>query len=310
MSSESRSLPNSNSGRMRTLDAAGAKNTAMGVGTILTNPTKARLVSINVTYRSKFDLIGASKHDMALLTSQKSGFAAACKKVCSHFIQVFNLAIDRGIFVPADRAFYKLDITTGNVPDMNTDEDIIEVAKDLIKGESDRTNAGGIKMTMPDIQEVQVAFDNLNNIVMPHSTAVDAYDQAQENLNALNTEADAVIKKVWDEVETFYNEESPASQRQNARQWGVIYVQVGSPKTITGTVRDATTNELLAGASVFFSNGNKTATSGLNGTFELNTTLMNDQEINAEDDLYNDYTSIVTLVENENATVNILMVKV
>ena len=43
-------------------------------------------------------------------------------------------------------------------------------------------------------------------------------------MEAQRPEADAVVEKVWDEVETFYNEETPASIRRKAREWGIIYV--------------------------------------------------------------------------------------
>jgi len=69
---------------------------------------------------------------------------------------------------------------------------------------------------------------------------------------ALNEEADGVIKKVWDEVETFYNEEDKESQRANAREWGVVYVTVGQePATINIELRNISTGTNIPG-DVYF----------------------------------------------------------
>jgi len=307
MASEKRQLPQSNITRMSAIDSAEAKNTALGGASFLTAPTQARLAAIQASYRAGYDGIAPAKQAMVLLSGQKNVLGAAAQRKNSRFIQVFNLAVEDGIFPAADRAFYKLDVGTGNVPEMSTDAQILQVGKDLVKGEADRIAAGGGAMAMPAIAEVNTAHTNFNNILMPHSTAVDAYDQRQEALDALNPEADAVIKKVWDEVDTFYNEEEPASQRQNAREWGVVYVLSGSPKTVTGIVADAVTALPIEGAEIFFRNGNKTVLSAANGSFELTTTLMGVQDILAEHDLHLDFSASVTLVENEDLTVNILM---
>ena len=309
MASESRQLPNSNKGRLAAQKAARDKNTAMGAGSFLTTPTKNRLTAIVALYIAAYDVIALKKHDMVVLTAQKTGFADVCRMMCSHFIQVFNLAVERGVFPKEDRTFYQLSVDSPVVPEMNTDAEILQVASDLITGEANRVAAGGAAMAMPAIADVITAHTNLNGIMMPHSTAVDAYDQSLEDLDALNVEADAVIKKVWDEVETFYNEEEPSSQRANARQWGVIYVLRGSLKTVSGTVTDIDTGAIIPGAKIFFFKGNKTVITDEEGNYTTTTTLMGDQHLLAESNLYDDYDETVTLVENENLVWDIKMKK-
>lgn len=309
MASEARQLPNTNISRLMATNAAKAKDTAMGGSSFLTAATKTRLTTIQGAYQTLYDVIAVKKQAMVTLTNQKNPLAAICKMFNSHFIQVFNLAVERGTFPIADRAFYKLDVRTGNVPEMITDQQITKIADDLIKGEADRVAAGGAAMSMPDIAQVNTAFTNLNAVLMPHSTAIDAYDQALENLDAQNTAADAVIKKVWDEVETFYNEEEAGSQRANAREWGVIYVLRGSTKTISGKAVDFDNNDPIAGARIFFANGNKTVIADDAGNYTTTTTLMNAQHLLAEADLYDNYDEEVTLVENENLSWDVKMKK-
>ena len=64
-------------------------------------------------------------------------------------------------------------------------------------------------------------------------------------MKILNAEAALVSKKVWDEVETYYDGGTMASKRKNARMWGVVYISSGVPILITGHVM-----EIVAGAAV------------------------------------------------------------
>lgn len=298
MASENRQLPNTNRTRMIALDAATAKNTATS-GTILSALTQTRLAAINASYRTKFDAIAPLKHDLGVLTAQKLGFYNALFMKSSHFIQILNFEIAEGNLTEADRDWYKLTASGGDLPDMSTEAELDQVAKDLIKGEADRIAAGGTALIYP-IARVQTAFNNFDGILMPHSTAADALDTAQEALQGLNDEADKVIKKVWSEVETYYNEETPESQRANAREWGVVYVLRGSKKHVDGHVYDIVTNLPVAGATVHFKNGNATAVTDADGFFELNTTLMGVQKLQVEENIHLDFEMDVTLVENEN----------
>ena len=303
MASETRQLPKSKVTLLSALETALAKDLATG-STILTGALRTRLTNITPGVRTRYDGIYPLKQALAALSLQKEGYDKVLQMMCSHFIQVFNLAVARGVFPVAHRAFYKLDVNSDAVPPIGKDSEVIQVAKDLIKGEADRVAAGGAVMTMPPIGDVQTAFNNFHNILMPHSQAVDALDTAQEFFDQLNPEPDAVVKKVWDEIETYYNEELPASQRQNARQWGVVYVLKGSEKTVRGRVIDNVTNKPIPGAKVHFKNGNITVVADAEADgqayFELSTTLMGAQDIEAEEDLHQDYSAPLTLVENEN----------
>ena len=310
MASETRQLPRTATSRLSALNTALAKNNALGASSFLTTTTKGRLTAIAATYQARYDLIAVKKHDLAVLTSQKYNYALVSRQLNSHFIQVFNLGVERGVFAKEDRAYYQLDINSSSLPDMSSEALLKQVGNNLITGDAARIAGGGSPMAMPDIAEVTTAYTNFDGLLMPHSAAADAYDTAQENLAASNTEADAVIKKVWDEVETYYNEEEPASQRENAREWGVVYVTRGSNKIISGTVSDSVTNLPIAGASVFLENGNSTVTTAADGSFEINTTLMGEQTLMATSDLHENYSAVISLVENENLEHNIVMIPV
>lgn len=298
MASETRRLPQTQLSRITALDAATAKNTSTG-GAILSSATQGRLATSNTAYRTGYDALAPLKQSLAALTAQKAVYFRTLSMKCSHFVQVLNFEIAEGNLMAADRDWYKLPASKDSLPDMSSEAELDQVAKDLLKGEADRIANGGTALVYP-IARVQQAFNDFDNILMPHSVATDALDDAQEALDTITPEADKVIKKVWDEVETFYNEEAPASQRQNARQWGVIYVLQGSSKHVDGFVTSRTTGQPIVGAKVHFENGTVIAITDANGFFELNTSLMGVQKLQAQENLYHDFELDITLVENEN----------
>jgi len=310
MSVESRRRPNTNVSRLKALSAAKTKNDLLGAGSFLTTNTQNRLNAITADYGVKYHAIGLAKNALAVATVEKTETLTALRTLVSHFIQVFNLGVVRQVFNATDRTFYHIDVSSAAVPPIANEADLALVANNLVTGDPDRITAGGVPMAMPPITEVANALTNYNKAAETHTTATDAYDAALEAQDALNPEADKVIKKVWDEVETYYNEESPESQRQNAREWGVIYERKGSEKTITGMVTDQATNAPLAGATVKLEDGTNTATTGADGKYELTTVLMGEQIITARLANYADYASEITLTEDENNVWNITLVRI
>jgi hypothetical protein len=93
-------------------------------------------------------------------------------------------------------------------------------------------------MANPDIAEVQTALTAMETQMTIHDNFAFLLDQKQEAVESMHTLVDPIIKKVWDEAETFFNEETPESKRANARLWGVVYVTEGPPATLTGLVKD------------------------------------------------------------------------
>lgn len=308
MSSENRQLPASNVSRLIALHHAKDKNDALGLSTFLTSATQTRLGNILALYDTATDDIPLKKQAMITLTTQKENAKLVCSMYVSHFIQVFNFGVARGVYPADDRSFYSLDVANGFVPELRSEDDILLWSNRIVNGDAARVAAGGAAMSNPTAAEVHTKLTAFGSLRMPHSTASDAYDAALETLDALNPEADKVIKKVWDEVETFYNEEDPSSMRENARKWGVVYIRTGGSKTISGKVTRQGTDVVIEGAEVHFENGNNSVLTDAQGNYELSTTLMGDQVLKAEADLYDNFEITVTLAEGETQTVNIEMV--
>ncbi len=229
-----RDLPNSNTKRLQVLTDAFNQKAAVPPGdNIFTAATSARLDAIKPLFQSKLEAVKDREEELGVLSTNKAKNFAKLHMTCSHFMQVFNFAVERHVFPKDARTFYGLDKETGKLPSMNTEDELKAVALHLKKGEDDRIAAGGAPMTNPSIGDVTALSDDFNKFVTDHQTATLALIAAQSQVNEQVIEADKVIKKIYDEAEAVYNELDAPAQREACRQWGVIYISVGSNTLVT-----------------------------------------------------------------------------
>lgn len=229
----SRQLPNSINSRKKALDIAFAKKNNPGPsGNFLTTPTSDRLDAAHANYTSGALALNAARFALHSATPTKAEAFRVAQLTCRHFVMVFNLGVTRGVYTAAERSFFSIEISDDTAPTVNAESDLIQVCQNILSGNDARLAAGGAPMANPSIADLQAAYDNFNNLHSAYSNLKDSLDIAQEALEAQQEETDNVILKVWDEVETFYNEEEKESQRANAHEWGVHYVTRGNAKDV------------------------------------------------------------------------------
>ena len=210
----------------------------------------------------------ASDVDLALaaqapLTSILSQTAARLTMYCSHFHQVFDLGVSRGVFPAGSRSYYGRDITATTVPDLSSYDAVAETAEKIINGEAARaaaeangearydsglrydsgvrypsaaTAAAGthIPMAMPSAAEVGTLLTEFNTLSNQVQAAEVNTDQQQEELSALYAEAQALAVDICDTVEFYYRKDpDDSSRRQKSARWGVVYVSDATPATPT-----------------------------------------------------------------------------
>lgn len=310
MASENKITPNSNISRQAALVSGDAKNTAMGAASVLKIATQDLLVAIVLLYNNAMDAITGAKaiYLNGVITKDKK--EAACEMVCSHFIQVFVFGVARGVFSVGDLAYYGLP-ESGTLPDMRTEAKLLAVAKRLITGDVERMLVpGAVAMAMPSINDVKHAKIDFDAARTDVNNASETLKDLQIACNDLNPQADKTIKFMWGEIETSYSDLPRETMRAKAKLWGMIFEKVGGTKIITGKVTDSVTELGIEGVEIFFENGNNVAISDADGNFTLDTTLMEVQKLMADHPLYEPWSEDVTLVENENQIVNIVMVKI
>ncbi len=267
-----RKRPQSNPTRLLALNSAKAKLDTIPATTVISAATKARLTAAHTNYNAKVVLLNTATSQMRAATNAKNDAKALALLWISHFFQALINAILRKApgFLNSDKGYYGIDENSNAAPDMDTEPKLIAAGNVMVSGEDARVLAGGTANAFPTKVDAKAKLDDFTAKNATQTVKDDALDTAQEALNALNTEVDGTILKVWDEVETFYNEEPIESKRANARQWGVIYVSDETiVTTVHGTLRKTGTTDPVTDAVLLFLPTDETANGEDDGAFSI-----------------------------------------
>ena len=219
-----RRLPRSDDQRSTALDTCNTKYQATASPNRLITPGQfVTLGSILSPWRGARAALGPALAAQTAATGLCNTCFTACTRLNSHFIQVLNLAIERGVLPASVRAYYELPVSQAEVPLMNTAADALQWADKLSAGEIQRIAAGGLALAWPTIGQVDAAAGELQANENLQSTAKDAYDLAQEAVADQRPAVDDLIKDLWDTIEFNLRTEEPSSLRRKAREWGVVY---------------------------------------------------------------------------------------
>ena len=221
----SRRLPRTDDARTEAINACYDKYNATPPSARLITATQfGTLSTARTTWGNATNSCGPLLQAQATATEAAVAAFETCQRLVSHFIQVFNLGVERAVFPAADRAFYQLPVSSSDVPALTSKADVALWAGRIAIGESQRQASGGTPMAMPDAAQVDAASTALAALDTAQSIAKDAYDAGQEACSALRPPTDALILDLWDTIEYNLRGETPASSlRRRAREWGVIY---------------------------------------------------------------------------------------
>jgi len=141
----------------------------------------------------------------------------------SHFIQVLNLAVIRGEIKRSQKELYKLDPKSNALPDLTTEDGLIEWGQNIIDGEQQRTAAGGFPIYNPAINKVKVHFEMFKEDYTSHLLHKKTHSRVFEDTESLRKQVDEIILSIWDQVETFYKDELPYAKLRKCQAYGMIY---------------------------------------------------------------------------------------
>ena len=141
----------------------------------------------------------------------------------SHFIQVLNLAVIRGEIKKEQKLLYGLDPHQHVVPDLSTDEFLLEWGKKIIEGEQKRMANGGFPIYNPAINKVKVHYDIFCEHQRQHLFHVQNTERVQGGLEPMRAQADEIIVDIWNKVEDHYKNLLPYAKLMKCQLYGVIY---------------------------------------------------------------------------------------
>ena len=221
-----RSLPRTHDTRHAALQRALLKFNATAPANRLFTP--AQFITLNEIWspwRSARSIHTTALSAQIEATATSTAAWTRLARFISHFLQVLNMAIERGTLPPSDRAHFGLPTGSSALPPLNSTADVLLWADRIEVGENARINQGGLPLAWPTLAEVLTERNAFTAAETTQTTAKDAYDQATRNLAALAPSVDTFILDIWDTIEFNLRHEPDApSLRRRAREWGVTYL--------------------------------------------------------------------------------------
>jgi len=142
----------------------------------------------------------------------------------SHFIQVMNLAIMRGELPASTRKFYALEENDRNLPQLQSEAEIIQIGQNLIEGEAKRKMKGLAPINNPTIAVVKVRYEQFLDAYNFRKTLKKRNQMNLDKLAELRKKADQIILKIWNEVEESYKDLPEPMRRDKSALYGLVYV--------------------------------------------------------------------------------------
>lgn len=151
----------------------------------------------------------------------------------SHFIQVLNLAVIRGEIKKEQKLLYGLDPHQNVVPELNTEEYLLEWGQKIIEGEQKRMANGGFPIYNPAINKVKVHYDIFCEHQRQHAFHQQNSERVHCDLESLRAQADELILTIWNTVENHYKDELPYAHLMKCQMYGLVYYYRKGEKKLT-----------------------------------------------------------------------------
>ena len=285
------------------------KNNPPPYGNIISDATSLLLDNLDPVFKAARKAVFLKQAESTKATSDKDIAAADQHALNSQYIQVLNFHIDRKIFPESYRSYFGIPVSSSALPSQKTETEIDALGQNIVEGEPMMIAGGGTAIPYPTLLTVHNHLMILQAKNKAHNDALDALNLAREKILALLPEATIVVRKVWDEVETHYDEGTVESRRKNARLWGVVYINTGDPVTITGHIMEMVNGAPVpvVGAKATILESEETATSGLEGALSLKTALVGTITIRLSMDTFADKDLVMDIDSAKNVDLGIIV---
>lgn len=173
---------------------------------------------------SRFEQIYISRQKLKHDNDYKA-FRNKARMYIEHYLQVLIMAVERGELPSDALLYYGLKPGSTKLPDLRTDNKLIDFGKFLFEADSKRILEGGKYITNPGIAVVKVWFEKYVSARENHRVQIEKYRNNKDFIEQIRWEAHACIKNTWDEIEMSFEHLSPALKRKAAAHYGVMYVE-------------------------------------------------------------------------------------
>ncbi len=227
-----RQLPATDPARSQALSAGLKKSAAVtGPARPISADTATRLTTFVPIWEKEVTERADALGKQTSITTALNLAGDKLQMTVSHFIQVFQFGVARGVYSPSGRAVYDLSVNEETVPDLKSEADLLLWADRIVKGDPRRVaNFSEPAMAMPSAADVDAMLTAYNTELTLQTAAKDSLESEQSDVSKLRPEADQLIRDVWDEVEFALRQLEAPTLRRRAREWGVYYaLRPGEP---------------------------------------------------------------------------------
>jgi len=220
-----RRLPNTDTARFKALQKAYQKGKELPPFKLaFTQSTLQKIISFLPRYEKTMVQQKSAMNFQKVRNLEHLPQIKKVKMYISHFIQVVNMAIQRGEQPLSILEYYKLNEYGNKVPPLNTEEEICTAGRNLIEGETARIRKGLPPITNPTMAVVKVWYEKFLDAYMDQKNLQMVTARSQKDLALLRPEADDIILTIWNEVENSFRDLPDDLKREKASEYGLIYV--------------------------------------------------------------------------------------
>ena len=310
--STSRNRVRTANGRMTAMKTAVDKHNSIIAPnkSAISSETATRLEADSTTYEDALSLVETTEEAQGAASKTVIINRKLLRTNVSCYFRVLNIGIELGLIPASARALYGLDIGNEKLPDIDTDTKLMHWANEVVTGDAKRIALGGVVITMPSQASFTLVYTNGKTAITDYGTAKEALTNAHTAVNNLNAEADNIILRTWNEVETTFSELPAATMRVHSRQYGVKYVSVGKPALITGKFTDSLTGAPIPDATVHLDGIANKEISDSEGNYKLGTLQYGDLVLIAIAKDYKQSETSITMENGVDMVVNIVLVHI
>lgn len=221
-----RRLPNTDQSRLRALKTAIEQEDVLGYnGHLIAFKTIIEAKNFLVVFEKQLFQYQQTLENQVNANKRYQQIIHNARLYISHFIQVFNLAVIRGDIKKDHKLFYQLDPDVHNVPDLSTEQSLLDWGKKIIDGENERIRNGGLPIYNPAIAKVKVHYEVFKEYKSTQKIYQNATNRQWEDLVAFRGKGDAIILDLWNQIEGYYKgqEMSDYDRLEACRKYGMIY---------------------------------------------------------------------------------------
>lgn len=220
-----RRLPNTDQARVRALKAALKKGTS--ISPIELAYSQKLLLELKAFFPHFEQVLNQYQHNrdrQAKIGKLLGEQFRSARLYVSHFFQVVNLCILRGELKPDVRKYYKLPVDERSVPEIGTEQQLLQWGKNLIEGEEARMATGATRIYNPSLAMVRVKFEKFVEQYNIHKDLLNTSQKLMEKVTDYRTQADRLITNLWNEIEASHEALDPDQKRDASSDYGVVYV--------------------------------------------------------------------------------------